>query len=398
MIVRYNTKDIVAKVTLILCFSEPVLYQFLILFSNSTPRVSIFLNSLMLISYGCRIITHRKIIVSKKQIIFWSFIVGLFIYTLIFFPQNGDIVYGLITKNIWHSILAYIIFFGDYDISQIKSAFKASSYLYMLLSPSMFLLVNNTTFFNTGAYMVFGYLMIIPAIFFLYFYEEEKKTRYLVLSIICVCLVMLKGNRGAILCYLGYICLNFLIMGFSYKKLFLISLLLMVALNLDKITGLLNISSKFSRNLSLFTSGKFSSTESRQPAYMAVWDAIKENKVMGLGIGGDRMVISGGESLTAYAHNFILEILVSFGVFIGIGMLFGIVYCTFSIFKSHSELKGIMLVFFSLCFFKLMLSSSFWTDTNLYILIALYGLDRMWEKKKRYHAKEILYWRLNKNV
>jgi hypothetical protein len=78
------------------------------------------------------------------------------------------------------------------------------------------------------------------------------------------------------------------------------------------------------------------------------------------------------ESNVAYAHNVFLELLLTFGMLIGMIIIIYLMYLFIwkLMFKQMDvKIKGFLLSFFTVSFLQLMTSRTFLTETNLYILI-----------------------------
>jgi len=94
---------------------------------------------------------------------------------------------------------------------------------------------------------------------------------------------------------------------------------------------------------------------------------IKNNLLFGIGLTGDR-IING-----TYSHNIVLEILATFGVLIGTILIVTlIIIIMYSIFFAKNEyLQRLALIYFSYTIPMLMVSRTFWTQVEFWVLLAI---------------------------
>lgn len=170
--------------------------------------------------------------------------------------------------------------------------------------------------------------MWIPLIILQAFITKGKKRGfYIVSAIIFIVFVAVYGNRGSLIAIMGYLIYCFLrYTNLKYK--FRIATLIAIVSGLiyvfqdsilsyliSKITGL----GIFSRNINLLIGGQLTYTTHRtDEIWVRIIDSIKSNWVTGYGLCYDR-VLNGSADI--YAHNLVLEVILSFGFIIGIILL-----------------------------------------------------------------------------
>ena len=127
----------------------------------------------------------------------------------------------------------------------------------------------------------------------------------------------------------------------------------------------LNVGVK-SRTMSLFLNNKVDYSSGREDIYSILLEKIKNNPIIGTGLGGDRLIIGG------YAHNFLLEIITNFGIFIG-GILATLMFLFLikSLLISDKRKYNMIIIWFSMGFVHLMVSSSYLTDIKFWIFAGL---------------------------
>lgn len=252
------------------------------------------------------------------------------------------------------------------------------------LLPYLLFFLNIWTFIfdrTQGYDMDFGYQMELAAILFIaqYLYDKNKKRRLpLILSIICMVVTLLYGARASILGYGIFVFLYFLwdhrmtrqkaiifVIGLAAILIITSKSAMLMIYNLCLSMGLK------SRTLERFIVGSLSVDASRQDM---IWPRLIE--VIGdtsffhmYGAYGDRQFVP---TRFTYAHNIILEILLTFGKFFGICIICWITYKLIKVCLTNKDSNGLLtLAFgtFSIC--RLMFSSSFWYEPYFWALLAM---------------------------
>ena len=110
----------------------------------------------------------------------------------------------------------------------------------------------------------------------------------------------------------------------------------------------------------------------REKVYEIILGKIIESPIIGWGIYGDRyflnLIVQGG---SAYSHNVLLELCVSFGMF-GLSFFSWIVYRSVRIFRENSHLSNRILVMIGIGgSMSLLFSLSFWNQPMFWVLLAI---------------------------
>lgn len=207
-----------------------------------------------------------------------------------------------------------------------------------------------------------------------YFFEKYKKID-LIAMIIGFVLLISYGTRGPVVAIIVFAFAYFVFVKQTKNKivayLAIILFLLVVFLFMDEIIDFLReiVSSMgmSTRILDSFKEGEIADPNGRDNINKTLLSVIKENP-WGLGVAADR------EFTTAYAHNIILELWVSFGV-LGGSLIFGILIALYisalSKCESSKEKTFIIALLCTNSFFKLFLSSSYLLEPNFFLLIGL---------------------------
>lgn len=239
--------------------------------------------------------------------------------------------------------------------------------------------------------MDFGYQMAFAAILFLsqYLMNREKTKHCLWLSIISISLGIFYGSRACIIGYVVFVFCFFLWKGKLSNRqiiLFVLAIMALILVNSPAFMSLLNSvlesAGLHSRTISLIATGvNLSYDRARMDRIWPVlMEALKNSSLFHMyGAFGDRVLIA---DYYAYAHNFILEILLTFGKFFGgIFLLWMFVNFIKTIFKEKDESGLLILIFgcFSIC--RLMVSSTFWEEPYFWALIAMLVNIRTGKKK-----------------
>jgi O-antigen ligase len=136
---------------------------------------------------------------------------------------------------------------------------------------------------------------------------------------------------------------------------------------LIKINHLLSEFNINSRTLILLINDNLGQSSGREGIYSFLIEKIKEQPLLGYGIGSDRMMLG------MYAHNLFLALFTFFGVIGGILSSLLIMFILFAAFVATKNQKSIVIltVFFSIYFVSSMVSGDILTNYGPWILLGL---------------------------
>jgi len=279
----------------------------------------------------------------------FQFGAGLYTYFLIrLFRRSKGKLYKLF------SVIAYVILFFDIWVAFIGRSEEYS--------------------------MSFGYQMALAAIIFLARYLEESKQKiHLLLSLFCIGMGVLYGSRACVITYVLFAVVYMLWKGkFEWKHLLIGALGLMAAISINS-TAIMKIVYKAaasigfqSRTLYMLSVGDIMGTDSSRQ--VRLWPVLIEQlKNMpfykGMWAYGDRTLFP---TYYGYCHNFILEILVTFGILVGGAFLLWMFIGFIRTIRHNKDTNGLMTVVFG-CFAlaKLSFSNTFWQEPYFWTFIAM---------------------------
>jgi O-antigen ligase len=188
------------------------------------------------------------------------------------------------------------------------------------------------------------------------------------------------GARGPIVCIVIFILFYILansIVGKQKSKfvltlISLIFIIIIVVLNSNLILGFIN-NILIKRNIhsrtiyTLLNFSKIDFSAGRTDIYITCLDIIKNNPLIGIGIGGDRVLLEG-----TYPHNILLEILMNFGILLGSICIIFILFLTIkSIFSKNFVNRSLSIMFLGIGFIQLFFSGSYLTSPNFWLYIAI---------------------------
>ena len=252
-------------------------------------------------------------------------------------------------------------------------------YYVLVLSCRVKFLLSFWQFRMQEDYMSFGYEMALIAVVLLASYFTQKKKLDLLLSVVSIIEGVIFGSRGCILGYLTfYIFASFVIekKAITWKKTviiaggFLTYILMSSNAFIAWLVTKLDSANLSSRSLQIFIAGDYTKDSARSNIWHECIQAIKNHSIFyGYGAYGDRYVLWNGRY---YAHNIVLEVILTFGLLFGIIAIGIFVYYLLHAYRKGEFLDKVFIsacACFALC--RLFISSSFWYEKILFILIAL---------------------------
>ena len=301
------------------------------------------------------------------SLIFALLIGGSVYYTSINFPLNMEYVSPLYMYFLSIFVLSKLI---PTDYLRIESLIEMSIKVSRILVP--IIIIARAIFPNALSYMTFSDAISLPcALLIASGYSGKRIDMYL--GIISLVAVLLFGGRGSLLSLLLLFVMLVLFNRANGKiKPIYIVLIIISPILFELLQSLVDISS--SRTMNLFVSGEIGYDSSRLLIYETLIPFLANNP-MGIGMRGDRVMLeyfNMGDSNVAYSHNIFLEILLTFGMVIGIIIIIYLMYLFIwkLMFKQMDiKIKGFLLSFFTVSFLQLLTSRSFLTETNFYLLI-----------------------------
>lgn len=370
-----------------------------------------FLNALLIVDFF-RMIIPSSIIVSAIQYIIY---IGIALYVckniaiIDHFRLSKPVVYFVM-------LLIFLILFSYAFCSDISQAF--GYYIPFVLTrviPSMYLMsaLNDTLlqymFLEIKKYrliwliyalvgsvwvpenypnhysMTYGYNLLLPVCFSMYFFIKYKEIKWGVYGISFIGFMTLFGSRASLLCAIVFCILAYIVVqpqnahtGKTVRMLILVFVSIIVIINFEQIIRILQILVPNSRTLNLLLNN-ITFDSGRSEIQNLYWSAIKANPFKFNGVFSDRVYYSkmthAQFSITNYPHDFLIEVLFQYGVPLGISFLLLFSIKTFK--TAHSCLcenqnDDIICLFFALFVsgvVKLFFSASYLTSVEFYLFI-----------------------------
>ncbi len=198
----------------------------------------------------------------------------------------------------------------------------------------------------------------------------------IVVSVLGVVITFAFGTRGPIFCILFLVLTYLVVFKKVYKRVWLFSLLTIVILSIvffyeEIIVMLLGTVERMGMSTRIFDrllNGTLIESSGRDLIRATLFEAIGDN-LFGYGIAGDRAIVG------TYAHNILIELWVSFGVFIGSALfIVPIFFATKLLLQKSKNVAvedGFILALISACYIKLFLSGTYLTEMFLFLLIGV---------------------------
>ena len=320
-----------------------------------------------------------------------AYFFALFIFLLHYavFPENRDYIVDLLFPFYFMSLPSFIYALSIRELSVFKTIMKKSSYVVFIVG----LIIGSLVFVgraSVGSYsMSLSYYMLLPTLVFINDIFEGFSIISFIFLILSLIVILSLGSRGAVLCILVFAFLKFFnpLLKKSYIKIIvsfiILSMCIFTLFFLGKIAEflyyeLLNFGIN-SRTLSLFLrEGVYLS--GRDKIYDSVIMEIYKKPITGIGIAGDRRILDG-----SYVHNFFIELIGNFGLIIGFIISIGIVLLIIrSLITKNNEKYELIILWVSLGFVHLIVSSSYLIDVKFWIL---FGLVLNFSQAKKFLAK-----------
>lgn len=350
-------------------------------------------------------------------IIVYTLVAFLFLITALLHPEYDSWfsheIYGIVpallnpTKGIW----AFLVVFLLSDEKKMTRDLKLVCILLFLFNLLRYIVAVRRGYWviydvsgqtlHRSYNLEFGYEMMFPTAFMGAYAFLKKKRGYYVLFAIGMYTILMGGSRGAIIwpIVMFPLMLPFLWKNIEKKKRGRVALLytiliivaVLVYINYNVLLGglvtLLRTLGLESRTITAVLSGTAADSSGREEIYRVAIDMIKNGGPFGWGVYGDRYVISRviRWAIWGYCHNLFLEIMVSFGYFLGTLICVLIIKSIFELYSyCDNEDRQVVFITFLVASFKLILSNSFWYTAAFW---AIYALAIKWRKKPLINIK-----------
>lgn len=316
--------------------------------------------------------------INKMQIGLYLLFISLFYFSLLNHPNN--VFLNEISSFFPFTILTYIFVGAFFNIHDFKKIFLIIAVL-AVFQDSVFLFVfrNNSSYelIEGGEYMTAAYVLLPHVLVLIWNTFENPKIKNIMLSAYSMFLLLSYGNRGSVVCVLFFIMAYVTIVHLKTLKnwqrisLFAILSTLYYYINIIIIfiQGLLASFGFSTRIFDLLLEeeiGTDNSTQKRLDYYDIALKGLDNGDVIGYGMAGDRLLLSG-----SFSHNIIIESIVSYGYVFGtlfLLMISALIMNAFRRLKHHDEM---IFFFLLLCigFVPLFISGSYVDSIHFYMFL-----------------------------
>lgn len=389
------------ELSVFLFFSNDLIYAiFNSIFPQKFSRLIcifiIYLPIILVFLHGSR----KKRIVNKIHIDFYillGIVLLFFMITLLFNPDYYDTYFTTNYWNIFNSvfnwrsgIFAYLfIRLLENKPYRLLSVLELASWsIFVYGTIRIFSTMNSIGYFTavnvtTGAIVYksydisLGYKLVLALIILSVTFLKDKRKINLLPIIMLFIEIVLWGSRGAIFSYVIFIAL-YVMFGennrVTVKKITysFIGIVIVIFILSDPFKQYLsNFVQKYdinSRTINYFIEESTVLDKGRNDSWETTWELIKEKPIIGNGAYSDRYYFN------IYCHQFILEIMLNFGMLFGSMILVILLFGTIKMLIKCNDrnYRLIFIIFFSATCFKLTVSSSFWIDSTFWACIASY--------------------------
>lgn len=230
-----------------------------------------------------------------------------------------------------------------------------------------------------------AYRMLPSIMYLIYYAGNKKKVIYTVVAVLSSLVILIFGTRGPVVCIVVYVAAITIYSAFrtSNKKRLLIllvvfsvilSVLSFDALFIDVSTTLSKQFERIGFSTRIFNfiiEGDVIASKGREALAKKTVEAILDNPLWGYGVTGDRALFG------IYPHNMFLEVLCQYGIIFGSILIVTTLAITIkALFKIRKDKKRFTfaLMFVSMIFVKLMISSTYTTEPYLYFMMGYFVL------------------------
>ncbi len=386
-----NSKETWFVLAYILCLCVEPIKELLNIIGVPSSMSSILTLVMVYIPMLIGIIKHSKI--SLDFVIIIVFVFCAFGLTLLIFPEYKTVI---LSKEYNYSAISQILapfgsIFMFLFVRNIKNPNNAVKpfiiAMIVIFLYYTFLAIDSNGIWKIGETervsvynMSFSYGILLPVLTFFTWGIKKKKILPILFALIGVFEILVYGSRGALAVVMCYFVL-YLFWGWRPKKQYVKGLVLftiifgtiilmfsseILLLLLDKFYLLLQANGYSSRTLRTIIYAT-SRTEDR---FTEIWPNVMElifnNYGLGCGVYADHYYLGG------FCHNFILEIILDFGIILGGFILFYIAKELVFILKRCKDdvWQSYFLIIIPFWFMRLMFSSSFWYEGTFWTFLA----------------------------
>jgi O-antigen ligase len=312
---------------------------------------------------------------SKKSL--YAFFIIVMLYSIAFInPYSSEYAPSIFVRTILEAFPYFILGQTIRDDGKLKDNIFKLSYFVIVIAAIYYIVMLVTGAELNEDHMSFSYYFLPFSAMFLLNTLEKPSIKGMVFLTIAICVHVLTGTRGPLVCLVFCFVFGVFFSNFSKRLrvfLFFIGALLLFYLFSSSFTrnmeDLNDASLNFgirNRILTKILAEEFLEGSGREDVADLVLDAISERPVLGYGFLGDRSFQNGG-----YPHNFVLEMWCHYGVFIGSFFILLLIYNFVKVFKNRKINRNLYIMLFSVSYVKLMMSGTYPVEGMWFFLLGL---------------------------
>lgn len=310
----------------------------------------------------------------KLFVIIYGLAIIIFGYNFLVFPENYSYLMNIVFPFFFMALPSFIYMLSLNNLMVFEKIVEKTAFLIFIFGAVLGILLF-TGIASAGAYsMPLSYYMLLPALIFLGKLFDKGHWIFIIFFAVALTVILALGSRGALLCIAVYMILRVISPKQKLSAAKLIAygssaiIIVLGITNLERVLLFLNrsflefgIQSRTIRLLledAIYLSGRDNISE-------IVMSSIYQSPFLGIGIAGDTRVLG-----NSYVHNFFMEVLGNFGFPFGI-FLISILLIVLIITLSLSNYYNLIVLWMSLGFVHLMVSSSYITDIKFWIFLGV---------------------------
>lgn len=347
---------------------------------------------LLLAIYVC--LNFKKAFPNFLMVLFFALMISGSQYLL--FPENAQYIwnfdfYSIITFSsnaFFNTALFTVIGLAVEDREKFCNVFHKFARFGVIVAAFTYLLLTASSFGINYDDMVYAYTICFFVCFLIAVHKKHDMF-FILIGTVCV---FIAGTRGPLVCIIIAALLKHFIMKKRAKKVggFVVAgVATLLVVITDSFGFLINKFGDFLASLGFtdlriidyFNAGDLSDSSGRSDLYKDVIGGIFKKPFFGYGLGGDRIIVGGDRIILdqeeRYSHNIILEILASFGIFIGVVFIILLAVAFFkSMYSKSRHMQMLSITFFSAVIIQLMFSSTMLNSKALFVFIGMYIVYR----------------------
>lgn len=361
---------------IILAWSNTIILSYFKAFISKLPYIYYFSDIIVLLVFVITIffsIPHIRLHLKYYDLLFYILFAFTYLFNTMFSEQSK-----YLSEHLVQILFTIVPFYFLGRVINIKKQFK---YIYMVSISSIIVRCLDILIFSGDSLNYIDGAMdaaykLLPHVMITLFYALDNRTICsVVIATVGSVMILSFGSRGPVfilLCF-GFI---YIFIFAKFKKPVLSYSIMTVGLTiivifferivilLFSVTNLLGMST---RVYDKFISGNYFVSSGRDTIKNELLPRIIERPLLGYGIAGDRIFVE------TYAHNIVIEFLVSYGIVIGSIFVLWIIYMIFKTIKKTTEKNTKVFVLVLMCcgFLKLFLSSSYLLEPAFFMCIGM---------------------------